>query len=93
MQGCTNPGCLCRLGDQAPAIFAMAPNILGVIIAGFSLHTEIRTSSHAPSRNHQIIVRFTGQYIVVCPQYDTSFIVTFLALSIWRRVLGFWKIW
>jgi hypothetical protein len=36
VQGCTNPGCLCRLGDQVPAIFVMAPNILGVIIAGFS---------------------------------------------------------
>jgi hypothetical protein len=63
VQGCTSPGCLCRLGDQAPAVFAMAPNILGVIIAGFSLHTKIRISSHVPSRNHQIILTFTGQYI------------------------------
>jgi len=91
VQGCTNPGCLCRLGNQASSIFAMALNILGVMIAGFSLHTEIHISSHAQNRNHQIMVRFTGQCIVVCPQYDTSFIVTLLALSIWRRMLGFWK--
>jgi len=93
LQGCTSPGCLCRLGDQAPAIFAVAPNILGVVIADFSFHTKIRISSHVPSRNHQIIVRFTGRYIVVCPQCDTSFIVTLLALRIWRRMLGFWKTW
>jgi len=78
VQGCTNPGCLCRLGDQAPAIFAVVPNILGVIIAGVSVQKFVSVHTH-PSRNRQTIVRFTGQYIVVCPQYDTSFIVTHLA--------------
>jgi hypothetical protein len=43
----------------------VVPNIFSIIIAVLSLQTKISISSLAPSRKHQIIVRFTDHPRIV----------------------------
>jgi len=50
----------------------LAVNIFSTITAGF-LITNKCISSHAPRRNHQTSVRFTGHSRTVTPQYRTCF--------------------
>jgi len=49
-----------------------AVNIFSTITAGFVIANKC-ISSHAPRRNHQTSVRFTGHSRTVTPQYRTCF--------------------
>jgi hypothetical protein len=66
----------------------VAPNIFSLIIAGFFLDAYMFISSHAPSRKHQITVRFISGSKTEGPQHGTSLHHP----SSKRLFLYFWKI-
>lgn len=66
-------------GQQTNELCTVALNIFSAIIAVFSVHTK--SSPHAPSRKHQIKVRFTGHSSTVGHQYGNYFLSPFRHLQ------------
>jgi hypothetical protein len=64
----TNPG---RLVARATEFSVVAPSIYSIFIA-VPLHINMCISSHALSRNRQMVVRFVGHSRIVGSQYGTS---------------------
>ena len=65
-------------GTRSPKYCKVATTILivGLLLQVF-LYTQICTSSHAPSRKHQVTPTFTDHPRILCPQYGICSITTF----------------
>jgi len=65
-------------GTRSPKYCKVAPNILIVdLLLQIFPYTQICTSSHAPSRKHQVTPTFKDHPRILCPQYGICSMSTF----------------
>jgi len=64
-----------------------APKTISIIIAVFDLCTRMCISSYAPSRKHQVTLRFTSHSRTVGAQYGTCFIQKHLMIQLLSQAL------
>ena len=69
-QGCTNPT---HQVTQMTKFCTVAPNTISIITAVFNLCTRMCISSYAPSRTHQVALRFTGHTGTMEARYGTCY--------------------